>query len=161
MWHSASFWPTVLSVEPLARCVVCRLSVCLWLLYRGKTVRPSKKVSEGVNRKPGSKSLFFGSLPYFYFRFHRYGHRDGRFCLIFARTAKQSVLDGRNWLSSSKPCVLSDCVVRIETGLWVIRLHYVDYIWNVVRYLTTVEWTTRPQCMGDGRGLPWALAAGH
>jgi len=22
------FWPTVLSVEPLARCVVCRLSVC-------------------------------------------------------------------------------------------------------------------------------------
>ena len=23
------FWPTVLSVEPLAQCVVCRLSVCL------------------------------------------------------------------------------------------------------------------------------------
>jgi len=26
LWH---FWPTVLSVVPLARCVVCRLSVCL------------------------------------------------------------------------------------------------------------------------------------
>jgi len=25
-------------------------------------------------------------------------------------------------------CVLSDCVVRIETGLWVIRLHYVAYV---------------------------------
>ena len=49
------FWPTVLSVEPLARCVVCRLSVCN-VLYCGKTVHPSEKVSEGVNRKPGSKS---------------------------------------------------------------------------------------------------------
>jgi len=29
---------------------------------------------------------------------------------------------------------------------------------NFVKYLTTVEWATRPQCMGDGRGLPWALA---
>jgi len=58
-------------------------------------------------------------------------------------------------------CVLSDCVVRIETGFWVIRLHYVACVQNVVKYLTTVEWTTRPQCMGDGRGLPWALAAGH
>ena len=102
------FWPTVLSVEPMVQCVVCRLSssVCrrLWRFYCGKTVRPSQKLSEGVNRKPGSKSSFLGSPPYFYFRFRRYGHRDGRFCLIFARTAKQSVLGGRNWLSSSKPC---------------------------------------------------------
>jgi len=57
-----------------------------------------------VNRKPGSKSSFFGSLPYFYFRFRCYGHWYGRFCLIFAHTDKQSVLDGTNWLSSSKPC---------------------------------------------------------
>jgi len=125
-----SFWPTVLSVVPLARCVVClsvcrgRLSVtfcivakryvlvknCLkkWigsqgqkvhffgsppyfyfrfrrygptdggfcLMYCGEMVRPSKKVSEGVNRKPGSKSWFLGSPPYFYFRFRRYGHWD-------------------------------------------------------------------------------------
>ena len=80
---------------------VCRLSsVCLSVvcnvLYCGKTVRPSEKVSEGVNRKPGSKSSFLGSPPYFYFRFRLYGHRGGRFCLIFARTAKQSVLHGRN-----------------------------------------------------------------
>ena len=83
----AHFWPTVLSVEPLARCVVCRLSVvCLSVcnvLYCGKTVHLSEKVSEGVNRKPGSKSSFFGSSPYFYFRFRRYGQRDGLFCLIF------------------------------------------------------------------------------
>ena len=94
------FWPTVLSVERMVQCVVClsvvcRLSVCN-VLYCGEMVRSSEKVSEGVNRKPGSKSSFFGSLPYLYFRFRRYGHRDGRFCLIFARTAKQSVLDGRN-----------------------------------------------------------------
>ena len=74
------------------------------LVFCGEMVRPSQKVSEGVNRKPGSKISFFGLPPYFYFRFRRYGHRDGRFGLIFARTAKQSVLDGRNLLSSSKPC---------------------------------------------------------
>ena len=77
--------------------VVC-LSVCLSvvcdILYCGKTVRPSEKVFEGVNRKPGSKSSFWGSPPYFYFRFPIYSHRDGRFCLIFARSAQQSVLDG-------------------------------------------------------------------
>ena len=94
------FWPTVLSVEPLVHCVAC-LSVCLSsvvcdVLYGGKMVHPSEKVSEGVNRKPGSKSSFFGSTPYFYFRFRRYGHQDCRFCFIFARTAKQLVPDGRN-----------------------------------------------------------------
>ena len=38
---------------------LCRLSVYLSacnVLYCGKTVRPSEKLSEGVNRKPGSKS---------------------------------------------------------------------------------------------------------
>jgi len=36
---------------------VCRLpSVVCDVLYCGKTVRPSQKLSEGVNRKPGSKS---------------------------------------------------------------------------------------------------------
>jgi len=51
---------------------------------------------------------------------------------------------------------LSDCVVRIETGLCVIRFHYVAYVWNVVNYLTTdMDHAT------TGRGLPWALAAGH
>ena len=105
-----SFWPTVLSVEPLVQCLVCLSSVrrpssvVCNVLYCGKTVRPSEKVSEGVNRKPGSKSSFLESPPYFYFRFCRYGHRNGRFCLIFARTAQQSVLDGTNGLSSSNPC---------------------------------------------------------
>ena len=49
-WHH--FWPTVLSVEPMVHCVVC-LSVVCDALYCGKTVRPSEKLSEGVNRKPG------------------------------------------------------------------------------------------------------------
>ena len=62
------------------------LSGCL--MYCSKTVRPSEKLSEGVNRKPGSKSWFFGSAPYFYFRFRLYGHRDGRFC----RTVGQTLL---------------------------------------------------------------------
>jgi len=37
---------------------VSRLSVVCNVLYCGKTVRSSEKVSEGVNRKPGSKSSF-------------------------------------------------------------------------------------------------------
>jgi len=98
-----SFWPTVLSVEPLVHCVIC-LSVVCNVLYCVETVRPSEKVSEGVNRKPGSKSSFSGSPPYFYFWFHRYGHRDGRFLPYFCPHSQQSVLDGRNWLSSSKSC---------------------------------------------------------
>ena len=52
-------------------------------------------------------------------------------------------------------CVLSDCVVRIETGLCVIRFHYVAY----VPVMLLSIWTTRPQSMGDGRGLSghWPL----
>jgi len=53
-------------------------SVCD-VLYCGKTVRRSEKLSEGVNRKPGSKSWFFESPPYFYFRFDLYGHWDCHF----------------------------------------------------------------------------------
>jgi len=82
-WRIPRFWPTVLSVEPMVQCLVCLSSVCpssvCNVLYCGKTVRPSQKVSEGVNRKPGSKSSFFWSPPYFYFRFRRYGPLDGRF----------------------------------------------------------------------------------
>jgi len=57
-----NFWPTVLSVVPLVHCVVClsvvvcRLSSVCDVLYCGETVRPSEKLSEKVNRKPGSKS---------------------------------------------------------------------------------------------------------
>jgi len=37
-------------------CLPVCLSVVCDVLYCGKTVRPSQKVSEGVNRKPGSKN---------------------------------------------------------------------------------------------------------
>jgi len=100
-YQAMGFWPTVLSVTLLVHCVVCLSSVCD-VLYCGETVRPSEKLSEGMNKKPGSKSLFFGSPPYFYFRFRLYGYRGGRFCFIFARTAQRLVLDGTNGLSSSK-----------------------------------------------------------
>jgi len=79
-YYRSSLWYSISSVCRLS--VVCLSSVCN-VLYCGKTVRPSEKVSEGVNRKPGSKSSFFGSPPYFYFRFRLYSHRDGRFWLIF------------------------------------------------------------------------------
>jgi len=98
-YYRSSLWYSVSSV-------VCDV------LYCGKTVRPSQKVSEGVNRKPGSKNWLFGSPPYFYFRFRRYGHWDGRFCLIFAHIAQQSILGGTNGLSSSKPCAY--CLILLS-----------------------------------------------
>jgi len=60
-------------------------------------------------------------------------------------------------------CVLSDCVVRIETRLWIIRLHLCEkaYVRNVVKCLTTVDHTTTVHsawawpAVGTGR---WALA---
>jgi len=52
--------------------------------------------------------------PYFYFRFRLYGHRDGRFYLILARTAQQSVLDGIHGVSSFKPCAYCRIVHRTD-----------------------------------------------
>jgi len=55
----------------------------------------------------------FWSLPYIHFRFRLYSHRDGHFCLNFARTTRQSV-DGTNRLSSSKPCANCRIVHRAD-----------------------------------------------
>jgi len=82
--------PSFLADRTIGRAfgTLCRLSVCLSsvvvcdVFCCGKTVRPSENVSEGVNRKPGSKSSFLGSPPYFYFQFRRYGHQYGRFALF-------------------------------------------------------------------------------
>ena len=76
-YYRSSLWYTMSSV-----CLsVCRLSVCD-VLYCGKTVRPSEKVSEGVNRKPGSKSSFLGSPPYFYFGFAATANKTAVFALF-------------------------------------------------------------------------------
>ena len=97
-YYRSCLWHDVSSV-----CLsVCRLSVTFCIVAK-RYVLAKKCLKEWIGNQ-GRKVHFFGSPPYFYFRFCRYGHQDGRFCLIFARTAKQSVLDGRNWLSSSKPC---------------------------------------------------------
>ena len=89
---------------------LCRLSVCRLSLSSVTFCIVAKRYLLAKNClkeriwNQGQKVDFFGSPPYFYFRFHLYGHRDGWFCLIFARTAQQSVLNGTNGLSSSKPC---------------------------------------------------------
>jgi len=57
-----------------------------------KRVKIEEKLLWTAYKKSSALFWFFGSPPYFYFRFRFYGHRDGRFCLIFARTAQQSVL---------------------------------------------------------------------
>jgi len=56
-------------------------------------------------------------------------------------------------------CTLSDCVVRIETGLWLlICITLSDSLRpkNVVKYLINVYHATTVH----GPGLPWALGAG-
>ena len=74
-----------------------------------KCVKIEEKLLSRAFGKSSTLFRFFRLPPYFYFRFCFYGHRDGRFCLIFDRTAQQSVIDGTNGLSSGKPCVY--CVV--------------------------------------------------
>jgi len=69
-----------------------------------KRVKIEEKLLWRAYRKSSTLFRFSESPPYFYFRFRLYGHGNGRFCLIFDRTAQQLVLDGTNWLSSSKPC---------------------------------------------------------
>jgi len=46
--------------------------------------------------------------------------------------------------------VLSDCVVRIETGLWVIRFHYVAYV-PVMLLSIWLLWS------GPRDHSPWAM----
>jgi len=78
--------------------VVC-LSVCLSVcnvLYCGKMVRPSEKVSEGVIGNQGQKVHFFGRRHISTSGFAATATKTAVFCLIFARIAQQSVLDGRN-----------------------------------------------------------------
>jgi len=69
-----------------------------------KRIKIEEKLLWKAYRKSSTLFQFFGSPPYFYFRFRLYGHRDSRFCVIFASTAQRSVLDGTNGFSSSKPC---------------------------------------------------------
>jgi len=98
-----ALWPTLLSVAPLVQCVVCRLSSVTFCIATKRYVLAKNCLKERIGNQ-GQKVDFGGSPSYFYFRFRLYGHRDGRFCLIFAHTAQQSVQDGTNWLSSSKRC---------------------------------------------------------
>ena len=103
---SSHFWLTILSVVPLAWCVVCLSVICVSVTFCivAKQYVLAKKCLKKWIGNQGQKVDFFWSPAYFYFRFRLYGHRNGCFCLIFARRAQRLVLDGTNWLSSSKPC---------------------------------------------------------
>ena len=110
--------------------------------------------------------MIFGSPPYFYFRFRRYGHRDGRFCLIFARIAQQSVLDGTNGLSSSNPCTYGR-ILRSELKPGVVlaldlrsvkpasdMLHYIYFLFCEVRAYLCITATDHLACRGHCRASP-------
>jgi len=90
---------------------VCHLSVTFCIVAKWY-VLAKNCLKEQIGNQ-GQKVDFFGLPPYFYFRFRLYGHRDGRFCLIFACTAQRSVLDGTSGLSSTNPCVYCR-IVRSE-----------------------------------------------
>jgi len=82
---------------------VCLSSSVMFCIVSKRYVLVKNCLKKWIGNQ-GQKVDFFGSPPYFYFRFRHYGHQDGRFCLTFARIAQQSVLDGTNGVSSSKPC---------------------------------------------------------
>jgi len=67
-WEKVACWGTKVAISP-------------------KRVKIEEKLLWRAYRKSPTFFRFFGSPLYFYFRFRLYGHRDGRFCLILARTA--------------------------------------------------------------------------
>jgi len=100
--------------------VVCRLTFCI---VAKRCVLAKSCLKERIGNQ--CQKVYFGSPPYFYFRFRLYCHRDGRFCLIFARTAQQSVQDGTNGLCSSKPCAYCR-IVRSELKPEVVLATIID-----------------------------------
>jgi len=104
-------WPTVYRSRPCHNVSsVCRQSVTFCIV--------ANCLKERIGNQ--GQKVFLASPPYFYFRFRLYGHRDGCFCLIFARTAQRSLLGGTNGLSSSKPCAYCRIVQSTAYGvpLW-------------------------------------------
>jgi len=77
-----------------------------------KRINLEKKLLCRAYRKSPTLFRFFGLPPHFYFGYDLYGHWDGRFCLIFARTAQQLVLDSSIGLSTFKPCAYHQIVHR-------------------------------------------------
>ena len=61
---------------------LCRLTVCD-VLYCGEMVRPSEKVSEEVNRKPGQKVDFWGRHHISTSGFATTATETAIFCLMF------------------------------------------------------------------------------
>jgi len=70
VWKKVEYWITIAAISL-------------------KRIKIEEKLLWTAYRKSPTLFRFFGSPPYFYFRFHVYGHQDGRYCLIFARTAQQ------------------------------------------------------------------------
>ena len=103
LYYRSSLWYTVLSVCLSSVFLSVCLSSVTFCMVAKRYVLAKNCLKEWI-RNQGQKVHFLSLRHISTFRFCRYGHRDGRFCLIFACTAQQSILDGKNWLSSSKPC---------------------------------------------------------
>jgi len=76
-----------------------------------KRVRIEEKLLWRAYRKSPTLFRFFWVVAIFLLPVLPLRPLKGLFCLIFARTAQQSVLDGTNGLSSliQTMCILSDC----------------------------------------------------
>jgi len=102
-----SFWPTVLSVEPMVQYVVCLSVVCLssvtFCIVAKRCDLAKKCLKEWIGNQ-GQKVRFFGRRHISTSGFAATATKTAVFALFFARTSQQSILDGTNWLSSSKPC---------------------------------------------------------
>ena len=106
-----------------------------------KCVKIEEKLLCRAHRKSPTLFQFLGLPPYFYFRFRLYGHRDGRFCLIFARTAQQLVLDGTMDFLASTMCILLDCASRGHLCDSIAFLFYVFWLLDI-QWKRTVCWFT-------------------
>jgi len=101
------FWGDEVGWEKVV-CWITKAAISL------KRVKVEEKLLWRAYRKSQMLFRLFGSSPYFYFRFCLYSHQDGQFCLVFAHTSQQWVLDGKNGLSSFKPYAYCRIVHRAD-----------------------------------------------
>jgi len=151
---------------PLVQCVVCLSSsvvVCDVVSYCGKTVHPSQKLSEGVNRKPGSKSWFFGRRHISTSGFAATATETAVFAVFLpVQPSNQYKMVEIDFLAANHVRIVGLCGQNWNQTLgYSFALRSVQaYVRNVVDNLSTVDHVDHATTV-HGRGLLWALATGH
>jgi len=122
------------------------------LRHKSSNISERVKIEEKLlwmaYRKSPMLFQFFGTSPYFYFRFRLYTATETavNFCLTFARTAQQSVLDGTNGLSGFKPCPYCHCQIVHRADIFAIAQLSCKFSFRIVMGAIFILWHCASLC---------------